>query len=86
VAKIFGYLVYRHGANTANQSMCDKMPLCFVEANSRQIACDKAVQKHTFYSNQVPSAIPLSKAPRGDIRVVNERQAVEFAYKKEETL
>jgi uncharacterized caspase-like protein len=66
------YLVYRTGSNSSNQSMCDEMPLCIVEAASRNAACEIAEFGHSVYGNQSLRATPKSKASRQGWRSVVE--------------
>jgi len=63
------YLVYRHGSNAANQSMCNIKALCLVEAESPQEARWVAEEYHTFYANQYSEAVP-SKLRRKDTNAV----------------
>lgn len=67
--KMTNYLIYRHGSNGANQSMCNKMPVAIVTAESKQAAKDAVALERpeiTVYANQFLSAIPESTAPVGD--------------------
>jgi D-serine deaminase-like pyridoxal phosphate-dependent protein len=66
------YLVYRKGSNSANQSMCDKMPLCIVEAVDKRQATDIAEKVHSVYANQQLIAVCESKAKAKDWRSVIE--------------
>jgi hypothetical protein len=82
------YIVYRHGSNSKNQSMCDCMPVAIVEASSRAVACRTegpdqpridlptcwlvANPDVECWVNQYFSATPCSRAPRADIREVEE--------------
>lgn len=62
--KLTSYLIYRHGSNAANQSMCNAMPVCIVDAASRQGAIDAVRANHpeiTVYANQYLTAIPKSR-------------------------
>jgi hypothetical protein len=60
------YLVYRHGSNSANQSMRQTMPLAIIEAKSKSEARQIAEEYHTFYANQSSEAIAESKASAKD--------------------
>ncbi len=61
------YLVYRHGSNKANQSMQQTMPVCEVEARSRDAAKQKAHDAGiTVYNNQWLEARPASRCSRAD--------------------
>ena len=82
------YLVYRHGSNSANQSLCDCAPVAIVTAISREEACRTespdqptvhdaawlaADPSVTCWHNQYFSATPVSRARSADVRVVEER-------------
>jgi hypothetical protein len=69
------YLVYRHGANAANQSVVQTSPLAIVTASSRDEACLKASGHHTVYANQMLSAVPRSRARQSDWNSVVDRSA-----------
>ena len=69
------YLIYRHGSNSANQSMCNKMAIAIVAATSKDAAIMKAVEDHTVYANQFLSAVAESKANREDWNSVGMEQA-----------
>lgn len=60
------YLVYRHGSNAANQSMCEKMPVAIVEADSAAEACDASGEDAHCYNNQWLSAVAEYHAPAAD--------------------
>lgn len=92
------YLVYRHGSNASNQSMRDVAPVAIVEAPSREAACETDGDEHPTvhsslwlrlapdvdcWANQRFSAVPLSRAPRADVREVQEQEAIRGAYVRE---
>lgn len=62
--KTYTYIIFRHGANSANQSLCGRAPACTVDAGSREEACQKASEKISVYGNQWLEAIPWSRCPR----------------------
>lgn len=64
--KTTNYLIYRHGSNSANQSMCSKLAIAIVEATSKDSAIQQAAEDHTVYANQFLSAVAESKANRED--------------------
>jgi len=73
--KLTTYVVFRHGSNAANQGMRERMPVAFVEATSAEQAvarCDA-----NCYVNQRLTAQPVSRAPRADIRELQESIARE---------
>lgn len=70
------YLVYRYGSNAANQHLRGCMPVAIVEATSRNDACWVASLTVGVYNNQWLAAVPLSRAPRADVREVQECVAV----------
>jgi hypothetical protein len=65
------YLIYRHGSNSANQSLSDKEPVAIVEAPSRTAAIETEGDEHvrrlaldpsvSVYANQWLEAVPKSK-------------------------
>jgi len=65
------YIVYRHGSNAANQSMCQTKPLCLVEAQTPQEARTIAEEYHLFYPNQYSQAI-LAWRREKDSNLVND--------------
>ena len=82
------YLVYRHGSNAANQSLCDCAPVAIVTATSREEACRTDAPEQptvrdsawlaadpsvTCWINQYFSAVPVSRARSADVRAVEER-------------
>jgi hypothetical protein len=81
------YLIYRNGANSANQPMCDQMPVAIVEAASRDAAC--ATDRHdangpcylsldesvTCWRDQHFTAVPWSRAKACDWNAVVESAA-----------
>jgi len=73
--KSYVYAVYRHGANAANQSMCNKRIVGTVTATSREEACRIMGDKVTVYRNQWLSAVPASKLGKAEQRIAAERDA-----------
>ena len=77
------YVVYRHGSNSANQPMCNRMPIGIVEASDRHRALAKAKKELvvTIYNNQYLTVVPISRlsaADRYDAYVAdNYRQSLE---------
>ena len=69
------YLIYRHGSNSANQSMCNKMAIAIIEATSKDAAMRQAADDHSVYANQFLSAVAESKANREDWNAVGMEQA-----------
>ena len=74
------YLIYRHGSNSANQSMCNTMAIAIVEAASKEAAIAIVAEDHTVYANQFLSAVPESKASREDWNAVVMEQAIYPAW------
>ena len=70
------YLIYRHGSNFANQSMCSKLAIAIVDATRKDAAIVQAAEDHTVYANQFLSAVPESKASREDWNAVVMEQAI----------
>lgn len=82
------YLVYRTGTNSANQSLRTVAPVALVEADSRSAACETtwlgsepsvdhcpvlALATYvTVWAGQTLHAVPASRAPRADVREVQE--------------
>lgn len=81
------YLVYRHGSNSANQHLRNKMPVAIIDASSRAQACETERPENPTiadsswlrldksvdcWANQSFSAVPVSKAPVADVREVEE--------------
>lgn len=82
------YLVYRHGANARNQPGRARQPVAIVEASSRDEACECATQARPtvwdsawlkldsnvdVWANQTVTAVPVSRAPKTDVRELEER-------------
>jgi hypothetical protein len=92
------YLVYRHGSNAANQPMRDRAPVAIVEARTRDdaTACaysvdDPRIADHAYcilarhvsvWANQRLSAVPVSRAPKADVREVQETDLANYYGKK----
>ncbi len=55
------YVVYRHGSNAANQSMCNKRIVGTIKATSRKEACKLMAGRVTVCHNQRLEAVPASK-------------------------
>jgi hypothetical protein len=70
------YLIYRHGSNAANQSMCGKLPIDIIEAASKGEAIRIAGENHTCYANQFFSAVCESRAKHDDWCCVCEEKAM----------
>lgn len=60
------YLIYRHGANAANQSMTPVMAIDIVAAKNKQEAIAISKGQITCYNNQFLSAVAESKANKTD--------------------
>jgi hypothetical protein len=85
------YLVYRHGANGANQGGEMKRPVALVRAPSAAAACETVERSpgtlyatselvlargiHAYH-NQSFSAVAVSRAPRADVRRVEQDDAL----------
>ena len=67
------YVIYRHGANAANQGACNKKIVGTIKAGSRGEACRLMARKVTVYRNQWLSAVPASKLSEADQRIALER-------------
>ena len=81
------YVVYRHGANAANQGMALKRAVALVEAESPEQACEtdvampgmlsvtrylvRAPRVHAYH-NQHFTARPVSRASKRDIEALEE--------------
>ena len=78
------YVIYRHGSNSANQSMCDKAVVGLLEAKSKKDALARAEQElHlTVYNNQYLSAVAWSKAQAGDREAAEDLDSIESALLK----
>lgn len=84
--KMTAYIIYRSGANRANQSTRERAPVAIVEAKSREAACEVdhgAPSVHApryclaapwvkVWANQDLTAKPVSKASRRDIEEAEE--------------
>jgi hypothetical protein len=66
------YLIYRHGSNSANQSMTPKAAIAIVEAANGEEAKRIASENHTVYNNQYLEAVPESKANKSDWNATEE--------------
>lgn len=66
------YIVYRHGCNTANQSMISVMTVGIWKANTRAEAIAKANQDIIVYNNQHLSAKPISRSSKADLIAASE--------------
>ena len=67
------YVVYRHGANAANQSRCNKRIVGTVTATSREEACERMASRVTVYRNQHLEAVPFSRLGKKDQQLARER-------------
>lgn len=72
--KTHRYVVIRHGANGANQSMVDRMAVGFVTAKTKREAWAKAQNVFTFWNNQFCEVININRASRADIREAHEEE------------
>jgi hypothetical protein len=66
------YVVVRHGSNGANQSMCNRSVLGFVEAKDRDAAYTECHDRWTCYANQQFELIPVLQAKKADLEEANE--------------
>ena len=66
------YVVYRHGANAANQGACNKKIVGTIKAGSREEACKRMASEVTVYHNQHLEAVPLSRLGKTDQRLAAE--------------
>lgn len=75
------YLIVRYGSNASNQPMCDRLPICWVEAKNQREAVRLAIEEEdvSCYANQRLEAVPWSKASRADITEVAESAAIRAA-------
>jgi hypothetical protein len=75
------YLIVRYGSNGSNQPMCDRLPICWVEAKSQKEAVRLALDEESVscYANQRLEAVPWSKARPADIAEVAESSAIRGA-------
>jgi len=69
------YVIYRHGANAANQGACNKKIVGTIKAGSREEACKRMASEVTVYHNQHLEAVPLSRLGKTDQRLAAERDA-----------
>lgn len=67
------YVVYRHGSNAANQSMCNRTIVGTIKAGSRAEACRLMSDEVTVYNNQWLSAVPFSRLGKAEQRLAAER-------------
>jgi hypothetical protein len=61
-AKLTSYLIYRHGSNTANQSMCNRAPVAIVEATSRDEATRTVRHDGAKLDFHAPSYLALDES------------------------
>ena len=66
------YVVFRHGSNTANQTMQEVRPLGTYEASSQTDACKQAADEHTCYANQLLTAAPISRLSTAKVQEAEE--------------
>jgi hypothetical protein len=71
------YLVYRHGSNSANQSMCGVAPIGIYSASDPEDAKHQAMEHHTVYNNQYLSVVEESEADPEDWDYVCEIEMME---------
>lgn len=89
MARTTTYVLFRKGANGANQSLCDRAPVAIVVAASKAEAeqCDHDGSPHasafvrlaphvSVWANQHIEAVPLSRAPRWAVREIQENEAI----------
>lgn len=69
----YKYVIYRHGSNAANQSLCNKAIVGTITAANREEACKLMRNKVTVYHNQWLSAIPFSRLGKKDQMIAFER-------------
>lgn len=74
------YVVYRHGSNAANQSLCNKRIVGTVTAGNRGEACRLMARKVTVYRNQHLEAVPFSQLGKTDQRIAYERDLENQAW------
>lgn len=75
------YLIYRHGSNAANQSMCNKAPVAIVNEAETSDEAERIAAKHlTVYANQFLSAVEEGEADIDDWNAVCEQDALANAY------
>lgn len=60
------YVVYRHGSNSANQPMTQKMVVGAIEASNSDSACYLMQDRVTCFNNQYLSARAWNSASRAD--------------------
>lgn len=72
------YLIVRHGSNASNQPMCNRAPICWVEAKSQAEAVRIALEEEgvSCYVNQRLEAVPQSRVTRADAAEVAESEAI----------
>jgi hypothetical protein len=66
------YVVFRHGSNSANQTMQQVRPLGTYEAGSQAEACKQAGDEHTCYANQILTSAPVSRLSAATVREAEE--------------
>ena len=81
------YVIYRHGSNKANQSMCNKAPVAVLEAPSRKAAIEQAFElknsgRFTVYNNQFLSAASRSQVPTDEFNAACEEDAANAEHEK----
>lgn len=77
------YVVYRHGSNAANQSLCNKRIVGTVTAGNRGEACRLMARKVTVYCNQWLSAVPASRLGEAEKRIAYERDLERVAWERD---
>lgn len=60
------YVVFRHGCNSANQSMVPVAPVGIWETETRQEALDIAAEQVVVFNNQHLTAKPASRCSAAD--------------------
>ena len=71
------FLIYRHGSNRANQSLCERMPVGVISARTRQEALENFVTEYpdvSVYANQYLSAVREADASVTDWNALAEEQ------------
>jgi len=66
------YVVFRHGSNSANQSMTPVMPVGIWEATDAKAAADMAADSVVVYSNQYLTARAASSVSNADYVAASE--------------
>lgn len=69
------YVIYRVGANSANQPLTDRVPVGIVEAAEREAAKTIAAARWTAYANQWFDPVPATDVDDDEYAAAQEANA-----------